>query len=101
MIASVSGQNDNVDIKAKQFSKTKEETVMNNEINLNDLMEVNGGNNLVHEYLYKVARKNDLFLEEGGIDLAAVKKRLTSDEMRMLSRLAINRPTQEDLARLA
>ena len=74
---------------------------MNNELNLTELKTVNGGGNLVHEYLTKVAKKNNLFIERGKIDIAAVKKILTPEAIRMLGRLALNRPTEEDLARLA
>ena len=69
---------------------------MNNELNLDELMEVSGGKNLVHEYLLNIARKNDMFTEDHQIDLARVKRILTKEDMAKLSRLALNRPLPED-----
>ena len=74
---------------------------MNNELNLDELMSVSGGKNLATEYIELYAKRNKLYLEDGTIDLKAVRRNLSSEEMKMLSRLAINRPTQEDLKRLA
>ena len=69
---------------------------MNNELNLEELMEVNGGANKAHDYLVSIARKNGLFLERDKIDLAAVKRLLTTEDMAKLRLLALNRPLPEE-----
>ncbi|MCR5060608.1 MAG: hypothetical protein K6A80_06205 [Saccharofermentans sp.] len=59
----------------------------NNELNLDELMEINGGNNEAALYLEELAKKRSLVRNDGMIDLIALRKSLTPGELARITAL--------------
>lgn len=59
----------------------------NNELNLDELMEINGGNNEAALYLSELAKKRSLLLADGRIDTLALRESLTPVELARIREL--------------
>ena len=59
----------------------------NNELNLDELMEINGGNNEAALYLSELAKKRSLVRDDGMIDLIALRESLTPVDLARIREL--------------
>ena len=68
-----------------------------NEINLEELMQINGGQNLAVAQISKQALRHNCFLASGNIDLASLQECLNKEELKELVEIRNQLLAQQDL----
>lgn len=69
----------------------------NNELNLEELMGINGGVNDAVPLISKNAMRHNCFLANGNIDLNAVKESMNKEDLEELTRIRNQLLAQQDL----